>query len=117
MDNLQPLIKISEIIAKEKYDKLSDQETLILQNWLAESPDNKVIYNKLQNGEKLIIELNELEKFDLEKAFTKVEENISEERLFFNINRIIPNYIKYAAAIAALVICSYFFILKIHKPE
>lgn len=117
MDNLQPLIKISEIIAKEKYDKLLDQETLVLQNWLAESPDNKVIYNKLQNGEKLVIELNELGKFDPEKAFEKVEENISAKRLLFKVNRINPNYIKYAAAIAALVICSYLLILKIHKPE
>lgn len=117
MEKLNRIFEIARLIAKEKTDKLSNSESKKLQNWLAENDENKKIYKKLQEGEYLTNELNELKKFDELKAFKKVEQIISTERKQIKVYRLVPNFMKYAAAVAMLVICSYLIITKINIPE
>jgi hypothetical protein len=117
MENFYPLFKIAELIAKEKCGSLSESESSILHHWLAENDNNKVFYNKLQNGEKLIKDLEDLKKFDAPKAFQKVERKISKERVLSNTLRFIPNYMKYAAAIAIFAVCTYFIIHQFNGPK
>jgi len=116
MENLDRIFEIARLIAKEKTGSLSDSENKLLQNWLEESDRNKEKYQKLQNGEKLINELNELKKFDEQKAFKKIEQIISTERKQLKVFRFVPNIIKYAAAVAVLFVCSYL-IVKISKKQ
>ncbi len=115
MEKPDRIFEIARLIAREKIDVLSINESEVLQNWLAENDINREIYKKLQNGEDLINELNELKKFDEIKAFQKVDQIISKERKQFKIFRFIPNSIKYAAAIAALIMCTYLIISEINK--
>jgi ferric-dicitrate binding protein FerR (iron transport regulator) len=117
MEKLNSLFEIAGLIAKEKSTSLSNSEAEILQNWLAKNERNKEIYIKLQNGENLINELNELKKFDEHKAFRKVEQRILKERRKLNFFRIVPGYMKYAAAAAILIFCSYLIISTINKGE
>ena len=117
MENLGPLFKIAEIIAKEKSGSISDTENKVLQDWLAENDRNKEICTRLRNGKKLVHELNELKKFDSTAAFHKVEKKIDRENKPFSIYRSFPNYLKYAAAIAVLAISSYIIITQLHKSE
>ncbi len=42
MARLSKIFEIARLIAKEKIDKLSDSESKILQDWLAENDNNKV---------------------------------------------------------------------------
>jgi transmembrane sensor len=116
MEKLDRIFEIARLIAKEKTDRLSDSENKLLQNWLEESDRNNEKYQKLQNGEKLINELNELKKFDEQKAFKKIEQIISTERKQLKVFRFVPDIIKYAAAVAVLFVCSYL-IVKISKKQ
>jgi ferric-dicitrate binding protein FerR (iron transport regulator) len=117
MEKLYTIFEIAGLIAKEKTVALSALENETLQKWLAENESNKLIYKKLQDGENLINEINELKKFDAKIAFKKIEQIISTERKQPKIFRFVPNYIKYAAAVAALIVCSYLIFTKVNKPE
>jgi ferric-dicitrate binding protein FerR (iron transport regulator) len=115
MEKQNRIFEIARLIAREKTDILSAEEKEVLQNWIAENEANRKLYNDLQNVENLINELNELKNFDVIKAFQKVEQIISKERKQLNIFRFAPNYMKYAAAIAALVLCTYLILSEINK--
>jgi hypothetical protein len=117
MEKLDRIFEIARLIAKEKTDRLSDSENMLLQNWLKESDRNNEKYQELQNGEKLINELNELKKFDEQKAFKKVEQIISTERKQLKVFRFVPDIIKYAAAVMVLAVCSYLIIAISNKHE
>lgn len=116
MEKLYPLYKIAELIAKEKSDGLSDAEKKILQSWISESESNKLLYKKLQDGEMLLSQINELKKFDPYKAFLKAEQRITITATPFKFIRFIPDYIKYAAAVAVLAVFSYFIINSFNRP-
>ena len=115
MEKPDRIFEIARLIAREKIDVLSADESEVLQNWLAENDTNRKIYNKVHHGKDLINELNELKKFNEHKAFQKVEQIISKEEKHFKIFRFIPNSIKYAAAIAAFILCMYLIISEISK--
>jgi transmembrane sensor len=117
MEKPERVFEIARLIAKEKTDKLSGSEMYLLQNWLAENDRNRGIYKKLQNGELLAKELNELEKFDKQKAFKKVQLVISTERKQQKTFIAVPSFIKYAAAVVVLVVCSYLIITIPKKHE
>lgn len=117
MENLDKIFEIARLIAKEKTDKLSASENKQLQTWLVENGRNKEIYRKLQDGEKLNKELNKLKKFDEQKAFKKIEEKILKERKQLKVFRFVPNFIKYAAAVAVLVACSYLIFTKTNTRQ
>ena len=115
--NQKEYLKLHRLIAKEKTDTLSESESYLLQNWLTENDRNREIYEKLQDGEMLAKELNELGKFDKKKAFKKVQKMISEEGKKQKTFRAIPNFIKYAAAIAVFLVCSYLIVVISRKNE
>jgi transmembrane sensor len=117
MEKPERIFEIARLIAKEKTDELSVIESNILQNWLAENDRNRGIYKKLQDGEMLAKELNELEKFDKQKAFKKVQQRISKERKQQKIFRPVTSFMKYAAAVAVLLVCSYLIIPISNKHE
>jgi transmembrane sensor len=105
MKNLNSLFQISELIAKEKTSILSDSENATLKQWLSENPRNSEVYKKLQDENFLESEINELNAIDSHKAFIKVNRKIEYKPV--KTFRLIPAYMKYAAAIAVLVVCSY----------
>ena len=117
MAGLSKIFEIARLITKEKIDKLSDSESKILQYWLAENDNNKSIYKKLQDEQNLINEINELKRFDEINAFQKVQQKITTQKIQPKVFRIVPNFVKYAAAAAALVVGSYFILTKINKHE
>lgn len=117
MEKPDRIFEIARLIAQEKINVLSDNESEVLQNWLMENEANRKIYTKIKNGEYLINELNELKKFDKHKAFQHVEQLISKERKQPKIFRFIPNTIKYAAAIAAIIMCTYLIISEIKEDK
>jgi transmembrane sensor len=117
MAGLSKIFEIARLITKEKIDKLSDSESKILQYWLAENDNNKSIYKKLQDEQNLVNEINELKKFDEINAFQKVQQKITTQKIQPKVFRIVPNFVKYAAAAAALVVGSYFILTKINKHE
>ena len=104
MEKLYSLFQISRLIAKEKTGNLTVSEKAVLEQWLAEDPKNIKVYKKLQNGSFVASELNVLNAIDTAKAFAKVERKIENKSKTF---RFVPTYMKYAAAIAALFVCSY----------
>jgi transmembrane sensor len=117
MEELDIIFEIARLIAKEKTDRLSDSENRLLQNWLGKSDINNETYKKLQDGKKLINELNELEKFDEQKAFKKVEQIIHTKRKQLKPSGFLPAFWKYAAAVAILIASSYIIITKTNKHE
>jgi transmembrane sensor len=117
MEKHERIFEIARLIAKEKTDRLSDTECNLLENWLTENDRNLEIYEKLQDGEMLAKELNELGKFDEKKAFKKVQKMISEEGKKHKTFKAIPNFIKYAAAVAVFLVCSYLIVVISGKNE
>lgn len=114
MEKLYSLFEVAEWIAKEKTNNLSEPEKGQLQHWLNESEQNKAVYERLLDEDALVHELKELEKIDKEKAFRKIEQIIAEEKP--KTIKLFPRYIKYAAAIAAIAIGSYFIIHRNVEP-
>ncbi|HEY4787252.1 MAG TPA: FecR family protein [Bacteroidales bacterium] len=114
MEKLFPLFKIAELIAKEKAEGLSVSEKETLETWIAESESNQSLYKKLQNGKILVNKLTELQKFDPEKAFLKVEQNITSTGNPAQPLRKMSGYWRYAAAAALLIGLSYA-VIRIHN--
>lgn len=117
MEKPDRIFEIARLIAKEKTDRLSDSENKLLQNWLGESDRNNETYQKLQDGKMLINELNELKKFDEQKAFRKVEQILQTKRKQLKLSGFLPIFWKYAAAVAILIATSYLIISKTNKHE
>ena len=117
MEKLNSLFKIAELIAKEKTGSLSASERALLEQWFSENPKNEEVYKKFQDDDLLANELSELKKFDTKKAFVRVEQQIENESKQVKTFKLIPNYLKYVAAIAALVVCSYFIFIKYNEPK
>jgi transmembrane sensor len=105
-----PLFKIAALIAKEKSGSLASSEKEILHQWLLENDHNKTLYDKLRDGETLINDLTELKSIDTKKAYSKIEGIIKQKGKPVKTYRFIPAYSKYAAAIVALAVCSFFII-------
>jgi ferric-dicitrate binding protein FerR (iron transport regulator) len=114
MEKLYSLFKVAEWIAKEKSGNLSEPEKEQLQYWLNENEQNKAVYERLQDEDVLVNELKELEKLDKEKAFQRIEKIIAESKP--KSIKLFPKYLKYAAAIAAIAVGSYFIIHKNIEP-
>lgn len=117
MKRLDRIFEIARLVAKEKIDTLSDSEKEILNFWLAETDNNKIIYKKLKDEADFINEFNELKKFDEIKAFRKVEQIIFKDRKQYHFFRFVPSVLKYAAAVALLLVCSYLILNKINKDK
>lgn len=117
MEKLYPLFKIAELIAKENTGSLSDSEKTLLERWLTENPQNEKVYKKLQDESLLAGEISELEVYDAKKAFIKVERKIENENIPVKTFRLIPTYWKYAAAIAVLLVSTYFAARYLVQPK
>ncbi len=115
MEHLSKLFEIASLVAKQKVGELSESEAKILQKWLSENEHNNEILRKLQDGNKLLSELKELKTFDEAKAYKKIEHLISTKRKQSNIFTLIPAYLKYTAALALLLVSSYFIISNLPK--
>ncbi len=109
MKKLNTIFDIAALIVKEKTEEISPAENELLQKWLKENEHNSDIYNKIKNDDLLISDLNELRKFDSARAFKKIEKELFSKEKGVKVFKQIPNYLKYAASIAVLVACSYFF--------
>lgn len=107
MEKLNTIIEIASLIAKGKSEELTSSEHEILKNWITENHHNRDIYNKLQDEKLLLDELNELKKFNEAKAFRKIQQKLYPKESRSNVFKLIPNYLKYAAAVALLIVCSY----------
>ncbi|RPH31902.1 MAG: hypothetical protein EHM93_11570 [Bacteroidales bacterium] len=106
MEKLNTIFEIATLISKEKTGELSASEIETLQSWIAENEQNRDIYNKLQDEKHLLHELNELKKFNKADAFSKVQKKLYPQETRLKVFKLIPNYLKYAAAIALLVVCT-----------
>jgi transmembrane sensor len=107
MENLEAIINIARIIAKEKTTGLTDEDNALLNKWLAEKDDNKLLYLKLKVNSRLSDEIIELGSFDAHKAYKNVKILITQGQKP-RILSFIPYIYKYAASILILVGISYF---------
>src|SRR3989304_9380878 len=107
MEDLSPFLKIARIIAKEKLNGLTDEESKALQDWLAENDKNKQLYSELRNNNNLINEFKELESYHTKEAWNKVKILINSDKRP-KVLPFIPNMFKYAAAVIIFVTGIYF---------
>ena len=116
MEKLYTIFEIADLITKEKIGTLTDNENEKLQKWLSENERNKALYQKYDDGQLLVQELTKLKEIDSQKAFNKVAKRIS-----FNkkpsVLMLVPNYLRYAAAVAVLLVSSYFIVTHFNKKE
>lgn len=117
MEKIHPLFKIAKLISSEISNGLTDAEKQELQRWISESESNRLFYNKIRDGESLISKLNEIKKFDAGRAFTNAEQRIAQANRPNTIFRSLQGYLKYAAAILLLAVCSYFIVNKLVRNE
>jgi ferric-dicitrate binding protein FerR (iron transport regulator) len=117
MEAMHPLFKIARLIAKEKTSNLSDQENITLQQWIAESEQNRALYDKLKDKNELSSIIDELKNFNSQKAYKKVIKEIEKTEQKTGVLEFVPNYLKYAAAITLFIVASYFVNKTIFHPK
>lgn len=99
MDVISRNKRICQLIAKQLWEKLSDDEKQELQEWIQISPENKSLYDELVRRERVKQYVEKRESIDVRKymAIYERELGIKSKR------RVINRYWGYAAAI--LILC------------
>ncbi len=117
MQNPETLYSIARFIAREKAGELNSTETDQLNQWLQESDKNQQVYKKFKDGGSLVKDLIELEKYNSRRAYQKVIKNINDREGKRSSLRMVPGYLKYAAAIILIAASSYLAYRITQKPE
>ncbi len=116
MEKFYHLFDIAALIAKERRGYLTEEESKTLQQWLAESDSNKVLYDKFKDKTFVSDNIEELKKFNAQQAYTKVVTKITSLDKAKTRYLGIPNYAKYAAAVVLLIASAYFVVSIFHRP-
>ena len=91
--------KIRSIIVKSVLGTLTEEDNLVLQEWLRESDQNRVLYRKLSSAIELKHKYRQYESVDVEEAFRR-----NQHRLYpHDVNRRVKKSLPYVAAGLVLV--------------
>ncbi len=115
----EEILKIPEIIMKEINQKTSEDEKEILQKWLSQSSNNRVLYDKLRHADNLASIAKEYRQIDSQSGWEKIVNQLGNRKIQNRKNAAFA-VLKYAAAIAVpLIVVSSYFIYKEtgHKPK
>ena len=90
--------KIRSIIVKSVLGTLTEEDNLVLQEWLRESDQNRVLYRKLSSAIELKHKYRQYESVDVEEAFRR-----NQHRLYpHDVNRRVKKSLSYVAAVLVL---------------
>lgn len=113
MQQFEEAFNIADSIMKYLRNELSESEKIRLDEWLSESPDNRDLFNRLQDEYFMLRQQQSLKSFDAEAALKKIKENINQESTVVSIKK---NRNKWWMAAAAILVVAasltYIFILK-----
>ena len=90
--------KIRSIIVKSVLGTLTEEENLVLQEWLRESDQNRVLYQKLSSAIELKHKYRQYESVDVEEAFRRNQHRLYPDGL----NRSMKKKLPYVAAVLVL---------------
>ena len=113
----EKISRIPEIILKELNREASPEEMKILNDWLSQAEDNKVLYQKLRQKENLFSIVKEYDRIDSQNAWKKILKRIhhKEKR---TIKPFFFKAIKYAAIfLVPISIVTYLFFQKNTEPN
>jgi transmembrane sensor len=89
--------KIAELIFLELQNKLSEEERTVLNNWITQEPENRIVYEKIVNEENLKKRMEAYDKLEIEKFWNRFDAKINEKEKVRRLG--ITTIMKYAAAI------------------
>lgn len=90
--------KIRSIIVESVLGTLTEEDNLVLQEWLRESDQNRVLYRKLSSAIELKHKYRQYESVDVEEAFRR-----NQHRLYpHDVNRRVKKSLPYVAAVLVL---------------
>lgn len=90
--------KIRSIIVKSVLGTLTEEDNLVLQEWLRERDQNRVLYRKLSSAIELKHKYRQYESVDVEEAFRR-----NQHRLYpHDVNRRVKKSLPYVAAVLVL---------------
>ena len=97
MHHHQDIYDKADLIARHLQDRLQPEEKEILQHWLEEDPENRILLERLQNKQELRQELFSMSSLNKDAAWKKISSKISRKRRppFFTLWAVW----KYAAAV------------------
>lgn len=98
-------LKIPEIIVKDLNKETNIKEDKMLQEWLSQSDDNLLLYNKIKQKESLVSIAKEYNNIDIQLAWKKI--NKTNRNKWINLS-----VLKYAAVIMIPVMIGAFFIFQ-----
>ena len=90
--------KIRSIIVKSVLGTLTEEDNLVLQEWLRESDQNRVLYQKLSSAIELKHKYRQYESVDVEEAFRRNQHRLYPDGL----NRSMKKKLPYVAAVLVL---------------
>jgi len=103
-DKIIAQLKISLLISKSICGTISNEEHILLENWLQKSPKNKILFKELSNEIRLSQKLNDYQKINVQNAKQKVLNKYHSKKSFiFN-----KKWFKYAAFFIGFIGLSYF---------
>ncbi len=102
MENTERLIRIAGLIAGKRENFLSPEQEQMLEEWLAEQPENRKLYEQLLNDPTLIQEIDTLEEVDVREAFSRTWKRIESK----SVVKVVPlrsRWLRYSAAVVILL--------------
>ena len=94
--------KIAELIFRELQDKLSEEERNILNHWIHQDPENKIVYEKIISEENIKKRMEEYDEIETEKFWKKFEARIEGKEKIRRLS--IVRIMKYAAILIPVFI-------------
>jgi len=102
---------ISHLISKSILKTISEDEKVILDDWLS-IPENKELWKKIVDNNAIRQKITSYQNIDVEKAYHKIESQIhSKQKVRF------LNVFKYAAIIIGIISSSYFLYQQVNTSE
>ena len=114
MNTINDIARIDELIAGYFAQELNKEELAELQHWLKSTDDNKTYFLQAQEVWFSAISASKAIRFNFEKAFQRflastiaLNENANNDKQSFQGKRFFElNFIRVAAAVAVLVVCT-----------
>lgn len=89
--------KIAELIFRDLQGRLTGEEEDILRKWIALTPENRALYEKIIDEDTILARLKAYDEVNSEKAWEKIDSLISEKNKNRRLH--ISHFMKYAAAV------------------
>lgn len=108
--------KIPDIIIKALNQEANLEEMKTLQEWLSQSKDNQILYERFKQKENLYYLIKDHDKIDSQKAWDHINKVMDKKKAHTRL--VILSVLKYAAIFAIpLIIGGYFLLQRTSSPE